>query len=428
MSVEYWAIVLFAMVFLLIMAGFPVAFTLGGISLIFGWIFLDDQFFHFMPSRIMGIMNNYVLIAVPMFIFMGIVLEQSGIAQRLLLAISRLLGNRPGGVAIATVLVGALLAASTGIVGATVVTMGLISLPVMLRMGYSPEIATGTIAASGTLGQIIPPSIVLVLLGSIMNIPVGKLFSAAIVPGIILVIGYLIYLFIYFKMRSVNHKFIDNIIQDEGNTHWLHALMWPIALIIVVLGSIFAGIASPTEASAIGAFGAMLMAIVNKKFTKSMLMICMKETMYLSTMIFFILIGASTFALVFRGMGGDHLLVDFVSQSGLTQFQFILVVMVVLFLAGFFIDFIEIIFILVPILTPIFILYKIDLIWIAILISINLQTSFLTPPFGFALFYLKGVAPATVTTAHMYRGIIPFILIQLGVLAIFYLFPGLMGR
>lgn len=428
MSVEYWALVLFALVFLLIMFGFPVAFTLGGISLIFGWIFLDDQFFHFMPSRIMGIMNNYVLIAVPMFIFMGIVLEQSGIAQRLLLAISRLLGNRPGGVAIATVLVGALLAASTGIVGATVVTMGLISLPVMLRMGYSPEIATGTIAASGTLGQIIPPSIVLVLLGSIMNVPVGKLFSAAIIPGLILVSGYLLYLYVFFKLRSGKFKLVDNTIQDQSNTHWLHALMWPIALIIVVLGSIFAGIASPTEASAIGAFGAMLMAIVKKKFTKSMLMRCMKETMYLTTMIFFILMGASTFALVFRGMGGDHLLVDFVSQSGFTQFQFILVVMLVLFVAGFFIDFIEIIFILVPILTPIFILYKIDLIWIAILITINLQTSFLTPPFGFALFYLKGVAPATVTTAHIYRGIIPFILIQLVVLTIFYLFPGLMGR
>jgi tripartite ATP-independent transporter DctM subunit len=428
---ELWALVLFALIFLLILAGFPVAFTLGGLSVLFGLIFLDPSFFQFMPSRIMGIMNNYVLIAVPLFIFMGIMLEQSGIAARLLSAMARIMGRGRGGLAMAVILVGALLAASTGIVGATVVTMGLISLPVMLKSGYPVPLATGTIAASGTLGQIIPPSIVLVLLGSVMNVPVGKLFAAALVPGLILIGVYLLYILVWFRLSAgLSGSFtsaLNNAPTEKGAASWTDFLP-PLVLILAVLGSIFAGIASPTEAASIGAAGAMLLTAFKGSFTLKVLRKTMQETMELSAMVFFILLGASTFALVFRGMGGDHLLMEWVSGSKLSPQGFLGLVMALLFVIGFFIDFIEIIFILVPILTPLLVMYQIDLVWVAILIALNLQTSFLTPPFGFALFYLKGVAPPEVSTRQLYLGVLPFILLQLLVLSLVYFFPGLLLR
>lgn len=432
---EYWALLLFLLVFVLIMAGFPVAFTLGGLSVLFGLIFLEPEFFQFMPSRIMGVMNNYVLLAVPLFIFMGIMLEQSGIAARLLHAMARVMGKRRGGLAIAVVMVGALLAASTGIVGATVVTMGLISLPVMLRSGYPVPLATGTIAASGTLGQIIPPSIVLVLLGSVMNVPVGKLFAAALVPGLLLIALYLLYLWGVFSLGEGRGGALKNVGStnpaegppESSDARW-QDLVPPLALMLAVLGSIFAGIASPTEAAAIGASGAMVLTAIRGSLNFGILKVTMRETMQLTAMVFFILLGASTFALVFRGMGGDHLLMQWVSESRLSPQVFLLLIMVLLFVIGFFIDFIEIIFILVPILTPMLVMYKIDLVWVAILIALNLQTSFLTPPFGFALFYLKGVAPPEVSTRQIYLGVVPFIILQLLALALVYFFPGLLIR
>ncbi len=421
---EYWALLFFLLVFLLIMIGFPVAFTLGGLSVLFGLIFLEPSFFHFMPGRIMGVLNNYVLIAVPLFIFMGILLEQSGIAARLLNTMAAAIGKRRGGLAMSVVLVGTLLAASTGIVGATVVTMGLISLPVMLRSGYSPRLASGTIAASGTLGQIIPPSIVLVLLGSVMNVPVGKLFAGALIPGLLLVVIYLGWLLLTARTQEVSSSMatLGPSTPTSDGRLW-QTLVFPLLLMGAVLGSIFGGLASPTEAAAIGAAGAMILTAGQRKLSLVLLRKTAMETMHLTAMVFMILLGASTFALVFRGMGGDVFLLDIITQSGLGQGQFLLLVMILFFVVGFFIDFIEIIFILVPILMPLMAMYKLDMTWVAILIALNLQTSFLTPPFGFALFYLKGVAPPEVRTKDIYLGVIPFIILQLIVLTLVILFP-----
>lgn len=421
---EYWALLFFLLVFLLIMIGFPVAFTLGGLSVLFGLIFLEPSFFHFMPGRIMGVMNNYVLIAVPLFIFMGILLEQSGIAARLLNTMAAAIGKRRGGLAMSVVLVGTLLAASTGIVGATVVTMGLISLPVMLCSGYSARLASGTIAASGTLGQIIPPSIVLVLLGSVMNVPVGRLFAGALIPGLLLVVFYLGWLMLTARTQKVSTSLAasGSFTPTSDGRLW-QTLVLPLLLMGAVLGSIFAGMASPTEAAAIGAAGAMILTAGQRKLSLALLRNTAMETMHLTAMVFMILLGASTFALVFRGMGGDVFLLEIITQSGLRQGQFLLLVMVLFFVVGFFIDFIEIIFILVPILMPLMAMYKLDMTWVAILIALNLQTSFLTPPFGFALFYLKGVAPPEVRTRDIYLGVIPFIILQLIVLTLVILFP-----
>lgn len=378
----------------------------------------------------MGVMNNYVLISVPLFIFMGLILERSGLAERLLLSMSRLAGKRKGGLALSVVVVGALLAASTGVVGATVVTMGLISLPVMLRSGYTPSIAAGTIAASGTLGQIIPPSVVLVLLGSVLNVPVGKLFAGALVPGLLLVGVYLVFLFLWFNLGKGRHSLLtavpDGIQAGHGSLDLLKALILPVLLILAVLGSILAGIASPTEASAIGAAGALLLAVISRRFNLGLLKQAMQETMYLTSMVFFILLGASTFSLVFRGLGGDTYLVELIAKSQMGPTAFLFLVMSLVFILGCFLDFIEIIFIVVPIVSPLFNHYGFDLLWIGILLALNLQTSFLTPPFGFSLFYLKGVAPPEVTTSHIYRGVVPFILMQLLVLVLVYLFPQLM--
>lgn len=422
------AIVLFISIFILILYGYPVAFTLGGLSIIYAFCFLDPLAFTALPARFMGVVMNYVLIAVPLFIYMGIMLERSGLAERLLETMAVLLGRIHGGLAISVVIVGALLAASTGIVGATVVTMGLISLPTMLKRGYSPELATGTIAASGTLGQIIPPSVVLVLLGSVLNVSVGGLFAAALLPGLLMVVSYIVYVWGYARLYPhaappLPAEEIRSIRGPHFTRRLIRAFILPMFLILAVLGSIFAGIASPTEAAAIGALGATLLTVLQGRFNLSTLRGVMRETTHLTSMVFLILLGATTFSFVFREMGGDRYLIDLIVQSNLSPTTFLLVVMIVVFIAGFFIDFIEIVFIIVPVVAPIFVEMGIDLIWIGILLGLNLQTSFLTPPFGFSLFYLKGVAPPEVTTGHLYRGIVPFIVIQLLFLLAVALFP-----
>lgn len=425
---EILALILFLSIFLLILYGYPVAFTLGGISILYAVCFLEPSSFSALPLRVMGVMNNYVLLAVPLFVFMGIMLEKSGLAESLLETMAMLFGTLKGGLAISVVIVGTLLAASTGIVGATVVTMGLISLPTMLRRGYRPELATGTIASSGTLGQIIPPSIVLVLLGSVLNVSVGDLFKAALVPGLLLVFSYISYIFIRANLYPEEAPGIppEEIAAFKGKGFgWrvLKAFVLPLLLIVAVLGSILKGIASPTEAAGVGAMGAIFLTIVQGRFTLEVLKSVMRETTHLTCMVFIILLGATVFSFVFREVGGDRYLIEVIENANLSATAFLLLVMVIIFVAGFFIDFIEIIFIIVPVVVPIFLTYEVDLIWIGILIALNLQTSFLSPPFGFALFYLKGVAPPEVTTSQIYRGIIPFVLIQLVFLVLVMVFP-----
>jgi tripartite ATP-independent transporter DctM subunit len=422
------AILLFISIFLLILYGYPVAFTLGGISILYAICFLDPGSFIALSPRMMGVVSNYVLMAVPLFIYMGIMLEKSGLAESLLETMAMLFGKVRGGLAISVVIVGALLAASTGIVGATVITMGLISLPTMLKRGYRTELATGTIAASGTLGQIIPPSVVLVLLGSVLNVSVGQLFAAALIPGLLLVLVYIVYIAITAWVRP---GFAPSMPKEELEAFWvsgatrkvLQAFVLPMLLIVAVLGSIFAGIASPTEAAAVGAMGATLLTISQGKFNLEVLKSVMRETTHLTSMVFVILLGATVFSFVFREMGGDTYLVSLIEEANLSPMAFLALVMIVVFVAGFFIDFIEIIFIIVPVVAPIFVQMDIDLIWIGVLLGLNLQTSFLSPPFGFSLFYLKGVAPPGVTTQHLYRGILPFVIIQLVFLSTVILFP-----
>jgi len=420
--------VMFGSLFVLLLLGYPVAFTLGGVSLCFGLLTFGANFFNFLPLRIWGIMTNLVLIAVPLFIFMGVMLEKSGLAEALLETMALLFGRLRGGLAVSVVVVGALLGASTGIVGATVVTMGLLSLPTMLKRGYSPELATGTISASGTLGQIIPPSIVLVLLGSILNVSVGDMFIGAVIPGFILVTLYIVWIAItaFLKPESAPAMPADELAAFHGKAmvkRILQAFVLPFFLVLAVLGSIFAGIASPTEAAAVGAFGATVLTILYGKFTIRTLKDVMRETTLLTCMVFVILIGATAFGLVFRGMHGDRQLAQLIIGANLSPHLFLAVTMAIIFVAGFFIDFIEITFIIVPVVAPIFKHLGIDLLWIGVLIAMNLQTSFLTPPFGFSLFYLKGVAPPGITTVQIYRGIVPFVVIQLIGLALLIAFP-----
>ncbi|HFA51881.1 MAG TPA: TRAP transporter large permease subunit [Bacteroidetes bacterium] len=428
MGIETLAILLFLCVFILILYGYPVAFTLGGLSIMYAVCFLEPSAFEALPSRFMGVLTNYNLIAVPLFIFMGIMLEKSGLAESLLETMAMLFGKMRGGLAISVVIVGALLAASTGIVGATVVTMGFISLPTMLKRGYKPELATGAIAASGTLGQIIPPSVVLVLLGSIMSINIGDLFAAALLPGLLLVGAYILYIAIYSAIfpsaaPRIPEAEVKQFAEKDFYKKVINAFLLPMLLILGVLGSIFFGWATSTEAAAVGAMGATLMTIGQGKFRKKTLESVMQETTLLTCMVFIILLGATTFSMVFREMGGDLFLVRLIEESQLSPRGFLFVVMVAMFIAGFFIDFIEIIFIFVPVVIPIFNQYDIDLLWLGILIGVNLQTSFLTPPFGFALFYLKGVAPPSITTGHLYRGILPFVVIQMLLLALLVFYP-----
>ena len=423
---EIIGVIMFFVIFVLILLGYPVALTLAGVATIFGLIFVPD-FLDLLPLRIMGVMQNYVLIAVPLFIFMGLMLEKSGLAESLLETMAKLFGKVRGGLAVSVVIVGALLAASTGIVGATVITMGLISLPTMLKQKYSPELATGVIASSGTLGQIIPPSIVLILLGSVLNVSVGDMFSAALLPGLLLVGIYIAYILIiaklYPEMAPQPKETEAELLDKKFIWKVLKAFMMPLLLILAVLGSIFTGIASPTEAAAVGAIGAMVLAAVNNKFKWSDVKDVAKNTTHLTSMVFLILLGATTFALVFKGLGGDDYLTQLITSGNLSPIAFLLLVMLVVFIAGFFIDFIEIIFIIVPVVAPIFIAMKMDLVWIGILLALNLQTSFLSPPFGFALFYLKGVAPPEIKTEHIYRGIVPFLVLQILVLLLVLLWP-----
>jgi tripartite ATP-independent transporter DctM subunit len=425
---DFIPIMFFLTVLIFLLLGFPVSFTLGGVSLIFGLFTFGLNFFNLLPLRIWGIMSNYVLIAVPLFIFMGVMLEKSGLAEELLETMALLFGKLKGGLAFSVLIVGAMMGASTGIVGATVVTMGVLSLPVMLKRGYHPRASSGIIMASGTLGQIIPPSIVLVLLGSVLNISVGALFVGAVIPGFLLVFLYFGWLIILTIIRpnslpSMPDEELKNFTGSYRIKKIINAFLLPFILIIAVLGSIFAGIASPTEAAAVGAFGATILALLRKKFSIVALKEVMIRTATLTSMVFFILVGAAAFGLVFRGLHGDTYLSNLILSSNLEPHHFLAIVMVVIFICGFFIDFIEITFIIVPIVAPIFIHMNINLLWIGILIAMNLQTSFLTPPFGFSIFYLKGVAPVGVTTSHLYRGIIPYVFLQLIALLIVILWP-----
>jgi tripartite ATP-independent transporter DctM subunit len=445
---EWVALLLFLAVVLLLLAGFPVAFSLGGTALIFalGGVIgggFESAFLSGLPSRVYGIMTNETLIAVPLFVFMGITLERARIAEDLLETLSALFGSLRGGLGISVTLVGMLLAASTGIVGATVVTMGLLSLPTMLKRGYSPEIATGTICASGTLGQIIPPSIILVMLGDVMSsayqqaqlsqgnfspetVSVGDLFAGALIPGLLLVFLYVVYLVVTAIFRPETMPAHSSAGEEPVSfRRMIGALAPPLSLIFAVLGSILGGFATPTEAAGVGAMGAMLIALQRRELTMDRLREIMRGTLRISSMVFMILIGASVFSLVFRGYGGDDGVHAVLQSLPGGVIGAMLVVMLVMFLLGFVLDFIEITFVVVPIVGPVLLSMGLDPVWLGIMIAINLQTSFLTPPFGFALFYLRGVAPPEVTTAQIYRGVIPFVGIQLAALVILAIFPDL---
>lgn len=442
---EFLALVLFAVVCIVLLLGYPVALTLAGVSLIFAFIAIafgafDSTYLLSAPSRLFGIVNNTTLIAVPLFVFMGVVLEKSKIAEQLLVTMSALLGRFKTGLGVSVILVGMLLAASTGIVGATVVTMGLLSLPTMLKRGYSPQLATGTICATGTLGQIIPPSIALVLLGDVLSsayqkaqldmgifspdsVSVGDLFVGALIPGLMLVVFYLLYLWVVskFSPRQVPAKGQEN--EHASLASLLLALLPPLVLIVCVLGSILLGFATPTEAAGVGAVGALILAAFKRSLTKQNIAHITRETTKVTSMVFLILIGASIFSLVFRGLGGETLLKDIFTSLPGGAFTAMLLVMALIFLLGFILDFIEITFVVVPIVAPILIIMGIDPVWLGIMIAVNLQTSFLTPPFGFALFYLRGVAPAEVKTEQIYKGVIPFIFIQVSLLVIMAVWP-----
>ncbi|MGM0519511.1 MAG: TRAP transporter large permease [Campylobacterota bacterium] len=449
-------IIMFFAALCMLLVGFPVAFTFAAVSVFFGMIagiveiyrYADPDMamtsivleglnegvfmFDFMPYRIMSIMQNTILMAVPMFIFMGIILQKTGLAERLLESMGFLFGEIRGGVAISTVLVGSLLAASTGVVGASVVAMGVISLPVMIKYKYNTPLACGTICASGTLGQIIPPSIVLIILGDVFQVPVGDLFKAAIWPGLTLVGAYILYIVV---MSFIKKDMAPAIPPDPSRgskgkqiVRALIDIIPSLTLILLVLGSIFAGIATPTESSAVGCIGAVLLSLLYKSFSIGMIKDAALESVKITSMVFGILIGATAFSMVFTYTGGEHLVESFMlSLPGDEKWGFIIFTMIAILILGFFIDFVEISYIIVPILVPIAMNLDINPVWFAILIALNLQTSFLTPPFGFSLFYLKGVVPSTVRTIQIYKGVIPFILIQIAVLFLLAFYPGFFG-
>ena len=445
------ALLLFISVCLILLTGYPVAFALGGTALLFSFIGIltgtfDPAFLTALPNRLYGIMTNMTLIAVPLFIFMGVMLEKSKVADKLLDTMALLFGSMRGGLGISVIIVGMLLAASTGIVGATVVTMGLLSLPTMIKRGYDPAIATGAICASGTLGQIIPPSIILILLGDVLSsayqqaqldmgifapktVSVGDLFAGALFPGLLLVVLYIIYLSV---MAYLKPDLMPAIPEEERNINKhelfvriVKVLFPPLFLILAVLGSILGGLATPTEAASVGAIGAILLAISQRQFNLEILQHVMRDTLRITSMVFLIFIGASLFSLVFRGFGGDDVIREILTDlpGGVISAMFI--VMLVMFLLGFILDFIEITFVVVPIVAPILFIMGIDPIWLGIMFAINLQTSFLTPPFGFALFYLRGVAPKEIPTSAIYKGVIPFIAIQIFTMALLVFWPEL---
>lgn len=457
---EYMPLVLFAVICLVLMLGYPVALSLAGTALAFSGLGLglealginahfDPSFLSALPNRLYGIMSNNTLLAVPLFVLMGVLLEKSKIAETLLDAMALMFGSLRGGLAISVTLVGMLLAASTGIVGATVVTMGLLSLPTMLKRGYSPSLATGTICATGTLGQIIPPSIVLVLLGDVLSsayqqaqlsmgifspktVSVGDLFIGAMIPGLLLVAAYTTYVAIiaWLKPEAAPAANRQELMAELGHESGLGMLLLkglvpPLVLIVAVLGSILGGFATPTEASAVGAFGAMILALAYGKLNFDMLKDAVRSTTHVTTMVFLILIGAALFSLVFRAYGGEELVNSAFENMPGGVIGATIIVMLIIFLLGFILDFIEIIFVVVPIVGPVLLTMGIDPLWLGIMIAINLQTSFLTPPFGFALFYLRGVAPPSVSTMSIYRGVIPFICIQISMLIALSFFPEL---
>ena len=445
---EWVAALLFLAVIVILLAGFPVAFTLGGTALLFagagvlGGSF-NEALLSSLPNRLFGIMNNETLVAVPLFVFMGVTLERARIAEELLEGLAALFGSLRGGLGISVMLVGMLLAASTGIVGATVVTMGLLSLPTMLKHGYSPEISAGTVCASGTLGQIIPPSIVLVMLGDVMTsayqqaqldmgifapktVSVGDLFAGALIPGLLPVFLYVLYLLGVALLKPDAMPVYDRGPNERISlAQVLRALLPPLLLIFAVLGSIIRGVATPTEAAGVGGMGALLIALAKRELNLDRLREIMASTMRISSMVFLILIGASIFSLVFRGYGGDDGIRAILESLPGGVVGAVVVVMLVMFLLGFVLDFIEITFVVVPIVGPVLLAMGVDPVWLGIMIAVNLQTSFLTPPFGFALFYLRGVAPASITTAQIYRGAIPFVAIQLLALLLLAAFPQL---
>ncbi len=446
---DWTALLLFLCVIAVLLAGFPVAFSLSGTALIFAFVgtltgAFDASYLSAIPSRIFGVMSNQTLVAVPLFVFMGVMLESSKLAESLLETMSTLFGAIRGGLGIAVTTVGMLLAASTGIVGATVVTMGLISLPTMLKRGYDPAVSAGTICASGTLGQIIPPSIVLVLLGDVLSaayqqaqldqgifspdtVSVGELFAGALLPGLLLVAFYIGWLLVVANLKPASmptHERPD----DEPPVplgRALGALLPPLLLIVAVLGSILGGIATPTEAAGVGALGAMLLAAARRRLTMKCMTDVVRRTARVSSMVFLILVGASVFSLVFRGYGGDELVAELLLGLPGGVLGAMLAVMLAMFLLGFVLDFIEITFVVVPIVGPILLAMGLDPVWLGVMIAINLQTSFLTPPFGFALFYLRGVAPASVATSDIYRGVMPFVAIQLVTLILLAFWPAL---
>jgi tripartite ATP-independent transporter DctM subunit len=429
---EYLPGWMFLALTILLLAGFPVTFTLLGTALVFGLIGFGWSLFNLLPLRIWGVITNVTLIAVPLFVFMGVMLERSGLAEELLDTMGVLFGRLRGGLAMSVVVVGALLGASTGIVGATVVTMGLLAVPTMLRRGYQKELATGTVSASGTLGQIIPPSIVLVLIGDIVGVSVGELFIGAVLPGLLLVGLFVVYIMLVALWRpqdapALPREELAAITPRQLVARMGRALFPPLFLMVAVLGSIFAGIASPTEAAAVGAVGATVLTIANRKFNMTILRDVMRTTVRLTCMVFIILCGAAAFGLVFRGLGGDGLVREFLGglAEDYSRGAVLAIVMALIFFIGFFLDFIEITFIHVPVLAPIMIDFGYDPIWFCILLAVNLQTSFLTPPFGFSLFYLKAVTPPEISTGHIYRGIIPFVVFQLLGLAIIVFWPQL---
>ena len=437
---EIIPLLLIALICVALILGYPVAFTLAGVSILYAFLgiqfgFFEENLLRNIPIRIFGIMNNQTLLAVPLFVLMGVILERSGIAAKMLQDMAAIFRGKPSGLSISIIVVGALLAASTGIVGATVVTMGLMSLPALIKQGYSKEFSSGLVASTGTLGQIIPPSIALVLLGDVMTnayqraqnnlgifsqktVSVGDLFVGAIIPGIMIIVGYLAYAI--YKNRS--KKFVHS---DEPNheINILITLLPPILLIFVVLGSIIAGIATPTEAAGVGALGAILIAMLNGKFDLKLL----KETSFkaatVTTMIFSILIGASIFSLIFRGVGGDALVDEIFNLMPGGKYTALIFILVAIFIFGFILDFIEICYVIIPLVAPPLLMMGFDPVWLGILFAINLQTSFLTPPFGFSLFYLRGVADQDIRTQEIYRGVVPFICIQLTVLLMIILFP-----
>ncbi|MCI5163231.1 MAG: TRAP transporter large permease subunit [Candidatus Electrothrix sp. AX5] len=438
-------IIMFFAALLLLLVGYPVAFSFGAAAIFFGFIgvvvdlqpdptLLDimEEFFlmfSMMPFRIYSMMTNTILMAVPLFILMGIILQKSALAERLLESMGLLFGRIRGGLAVSTVLVGTLLAASTGVVGASVVAMGVISLPVMLKHGYNKSLATGTICASGTLGQIIPPSIVLIILGDVFQLPVGDLFHAALKPGLVLVASYIAYILLLSYLKPDLAPILDHP-AAEKRISWQQAalaILPPLALMILVLGSIFAGVATPTESASVGALGSILLAAMYKKLRWQILLDSCRETVRITAMVFAVLIGATAFSMVFVSTGADILVEEFMVSLPGEKWGFLFLSMAAIMFLGFFIDFIEISYIVVPILLPVAETVGIDPTWFALLIAMNLQTSFLTPPFGFSLFYLKGVCPPEVRTLDIYKGVLPFILLQVMVLISIMLFPHLYG-